>query len=272
MTIGSLSGVGGLTQSQNIRTASSKLQAAISSIVSGSNGDTTTLSTATQLQSQVSTLRQASSNLAQASSITQVADGGSEQIQNVLIQLQSLAQQANSPTLNASTRSDLNQQFTALVSEINQLANNTSFGGQNLLDGSLSGGSSLSIDGLLGSNSSGNDSLSISSLSASSLLPGSPNILSADTAGQALSTVNNALSEITGVRATIGSFQQSLNFASANVDSAINNQEAASSTLSETDFASASTTKDEASILQNAAIALLAQGNKLSPALLQLVG
>lgn len=273
MTINSLSGVGGLQQSQNVRNASTKLQAAISSIVSGqASTDVANVSIATQLQSKTATLKQASGNLAQATSLTQVADGGASQIESALSQLQSLAQQANSPTLSSANRSDLNQQFNQLLGTVDQLASGTSFNGKTLLDGSLSGGGSLSLDSLLGSGSSGNDTLAIGDLSTTSLLPGSSDLLTADNASQALSSINNALNEVTGTRASIGSFQQTLGFASANIDSAINNQEAASSTLSEADLAAGSTQKVQDEVQQNASIALLAQGNNLSPALLKLVG
>ena len=150
MSITSLSGVGGLQRSQNVSNASAKLQAAISSIVSGQSSDSANVSIASQLQARTSALRQASNNIAQASSLTQVADGAAQQIQNALSQLQSIAQQAQSPTSNAANRADLNQQFTQILSSINQLATGTTFDGQNLLDGTLSGNSALSVDNLLG--------------------------------------------------------------------------------------------------------------------------
>lgn len=273
MTIASLSGVGGSQQSQSVSNATARLQAVISSIVSGHNAaDVADVSIATQLQSRVSTLRQASGNLAQASSLAQVADGGAAQIQSALSQLQSLAQQAASPTLNAAEHADLNQQYQQTLSTITRLANDSSFNGQNLLDGSVSGSGALSIGSLLGSPASGGDALSIGSLTASSLLPAPGDLLSAANASQALSAISNALDQATGARASIGSFQQALDFASANIDSAINNQEAASASLSETDLAAASTQKSQDQVQLNAAIALQAQGNKLTPALLKLVG
>jgi flagellin len=216
-------------------------------------------------------LRSASNNIAQASSLTQVADGGAQQIQNALIQLQSLAQQANSPILNSANRADLNQQFNQILASVNQLAQSTSFNGQNLLDGSLNGNSSLSLDALLGTANAGG-ALSISDLTSGGLLAGIGNLLSADSAGQSLSALSDALNQVISTRADIGSFQQTLNFASANIDSAINNQEAAQSQLSETDIAAASTRKAQDEVQLNAAIALVAQTNNLSPALLKLVG
>ena len=272
MAITSLSGVGSLQRAQGVSNASTRLQAAISSIVSGQSDDSTNVSIATQLQSRTSALRQASNNVVQASSLTQVADGGAQQIQNALLQLQSLAQQASSPIANASNRADLNQQFNRIVDTINQIASSTTFNGQNLLNGSVSGNGAISIDSLLGTGTTGNDSLSISDLTSAGLLAGASDLLSADNAGVTLGAINSALSSITSSRADIGTFQQILGFASGNIESAINNQEAAQSSLSETDIAAASIRRTQDEVQLNASIALVAQGNNLTPALLKLVG
>ena len=270
MTISSLSGVSGLPQSQNISNASAKLQAVISSIVSG-QADGADLSLATQLQAQTSGLRQASSNLAQGASLTQVASGGAQQIQAALQQLKSLAESAASPTLNDADRAALNQQFKATVNTIDQIATGTSFNGKNLLNGSLSGNDSLTLDSLLGASGSGGGQLSIPSLASSNLLAGSGDILSASDAGQAVNNIDNAISQVSSTVAGIGAFQQTLDFTTANVDSALFNQQAATSTLSDTDITTASTQKAQDTVQLNAAIAVAAQGNKLTPALLKLV-
>ena len=70
----------------------------------------------------------------------------------------------------------------------------------------------------------------------------------------------------------LGSFEQSTDFATASIDTAINNQQAAMSSLQDTDLASTSTQLSQASLQQNAAIALQAQGNQLLPSLLDLLG
>jgi flagellin len=275
MVISSLTGIGGTQSQQNVQNADSRLRAAIASIVSGRrNDDVARVSIASQLQSTTSELRQASSNLALGSSLSQVADGGAEQIQKALTQLQSLAQQASSPVLNDENRAQLNEQFKQLTESIDRLAKGTSFNGKSLLDGSLSGDDAVTLGSLLGSpEDSLGSSLSVDNLSSSSLLGSSSlNILSADSAGQALTSIQSALNQITSTRANIGAFQQAADFAAANVESAIVNQEAAQSTLSDTDFAEASTESSLAEVQRNASIALAAQGNRLTPALLQLIG
>jgi flagellin len=278
MSINSLSGLTGLLQQQNLQKSSTKLSATIAALASGNrltsaSTDIASLSTASQLQSAVSGLKQASINLVQASSLSQVADGGAAQLHEITLQLQNLAQQSSSPTLNDDNRKALNEQFQQLVQQIDSIASNTSFNGKKLLNGDLSGSGELSLDSLI--SSGGNDSagLSIDSLNSSNLFDGkSLNISTQDGASNAFAAIADGINNITSVRANIGSFLQSTNYVAASIDSAIANQEAARSTLQDTDFADASTQNSQAVIQQNAALAILAQGNRLTPALLKLVG
>jgi len=274
MDITSLGGISGTTP-QSVTNAGNNLQAALANIVTNAppTDDVAAVSIAAQLQSQTAALNTVSGNLAQALSLTQVASGGIEQIQGALGQLQSLAAQAASPTLNANTRNQLNQQFQQIASGVDSIAGTTSFNGQNTLDGTLSGGNALSLNSLLGQEAGSSDNtLSISSQSTGSLFGGPLDISTTDGANQALTAIGNALNAVTGTQASIGAFQQTLNYASANVDSAVTNQQAAQSSLSDTDFAAASTQTSLANVQFNAAIAVAAQANKLNPALLQLVG
>jgi flagellin len=252
------------------------LSAAIAALVSGSklnaaSSDIASLSVAGQLQSATSGLKQASSNIAQASSLAQVAGGGIEQLQNLAEQIKTLAQQANSPTLSQENRSGLNDAFKGLVAQFEQVVSTTSFGGKKLLNGNLSGKDSLSLDSLLAQDSSSSESLSIDNLSVDNLLQGA-SLSSPDSANSVIATISEVISKLTGARASVGSFLESVDYAAASIDSAVANQEAARSTLSDADFADAATNSSQATLQNNVALALAAQGNRLSPALLQLVG
>jgi flagellin len=278
MNISSLSGLTGLSQQQNLQKSSSKLSAAIAALASGNrltsaSTDISSLSVAGQLQAAVSGLKQASGNLAQASSLAQIADGGLSQIFDITQQLQNLAQQARSPILNDDNRKALGEQFKQLTAQIDSIAANTSFGGKKLLNGELNGEGALSLDSLLSSEGDESGSLAIESFSSASLFGGSSlNLSSTDSAANAFAVIGDALNKITGGRANVGSFLQSVDYAAVSIDSAIANQEAARSTLQDTDFAESASDQSQATLQQNVALALAAQGNRLTPALLQLVG
>jgi flagellin len=275
--IGSL---GGSSGQQNIKRANDKLRAVVETLVSGNRinkaaDDVAALSLASLLQAQTSGLKQVSSNVAQASSLTQVADGGIEQIQQSLEQLRSLAAQAKNPTLNPANREQLDKQFQQLVQDIDRIAGNTSFNNQKLLNGDLSGDNALSLNGVLGQDNAteSTETLTLDDLSSSRLFNGqSLSVLTPQSADAAIAAIDSALRTAAGARAEVGSFQQSLNFVGASIDSAVINQEAARAILQDTDFAEASTQFSLADLQQKASIALAAQGNRLSPNLLKLIG
>jgi flagellin len=275
MTIPLLSTLNATPASQSVQKTSTQLAAAIATIVGGATPadgtDVASLSTAAQLQSQTASLRQVSANLAQGASLAQVADGGAAAIQEILGQLKTLAQKAGSPTLSPENRQQLNVLFNQLTDQVDSIASQTSFNGQSILDGSISGSNALSLDSLLGTAGDG-DGIAITDLSTSSLFDGQDiGIASAENALQAGNALDSASTQVASVRSNLGSFQQSLDFAAANVDSALANQESANSTLADNDFATASTQYASANIQQNATIAIAAQSNQLSPALLQLI-
>lgn len=97
--------------------------------------DAAALSVANGLRLDVAALRAASTNVSQASSMLQVADGGFNQIGDVLTRMKTLATNAQSDQLSATERSFLNTEFTSLRSEITRIAESTEFNGIELLGG-----------------------------------------------------------------------------------------------------------------------------------------
>jgi flagellin len=233
--------------------------------------DIAALSVATGMQSELSSLRSASQNISEASSLMQVADGGMGQITLMLDRMNAIATQANNGSLSQSAREGLNTEFQNLADEIDRISGNTEFGGIKLLDGSLSEDEAASFQ--VGSSAEDAVRLAIGNVGTAGLFAdGVPNLLTADASAQALSSVRSAMDYITSQRANLGSAQEALSYTAANVDTAIQNQEAARASLADTDFLSASTQNAALELRSKAGIATLAQGNKLSGNLLSLLG
>lgn len=137
--------------SSTINNQGSRLSSLIQAASSGNRitralDDIASLSAATSLSTEVSSLRAAALNVSQASSFLGVADGGINQIGGILDRLSALSVQANSGALSDSARQGLNAEFQGLLDEVNRIAGETNFNNVNLLDGSLSGDSSLQTD------------------------------------------------------------------------------------------------------------------------------
>lgn len=114
--------------------------------------------------------------------------------------------------------------------------------------------------------------LQIGDVSSEALFGGRDlNLLSADAASEALSYVRNAQDYLTAQRADAGAYSQALDYTGAQLESAIQNQEAARSALADTDFASESTLYAQLLLRQQAQVATLVQGNRLQGNILQLL-
>jgi flagellin len=96
-------------------------------------------------------------------------------------------------------------------------------------------------------------------------------VLTQATAAAAADAIDAAIDVVTGVRAEVGALQSRFNFAAANVESSIANQDAARGVLLDTDIAAESTAFATAQVQLQAGISVLAQANQLPQNLLKLI-
>lgn len=128
------------------------------------------------------------------------------------------------------------------------------------------------LDFQVGSTAADSLKVSISSANAVSLFNGqSLDVSSAASAGVAGTTLDAAIAKVTSLRADVGALQSRFNFASANLESSIQNQDAARGTLLDTDVSAESTAYATAQVQLQAGIAVLAQANQLPQNLLKLI-
>jgi flagellin len=98
--------------------------------------DAAGLSISMQMNADIASYQMASRNAAEATSLLQVAEGGTDQISNMLTRLKELATQASSA--NASGNLDkINAEGNQLIDEIDRIASVTQYSGTNLLDGTF---------------------------------------------------------------------------------------------------------------------------------------
>ncbi|MCE3233092.1 MAG: hypothetical protein K0R98_1349 [Rickettsiaceae bacterium] len=121
--------------------ASMTVKASVSNLVTGKKTDANVadLSVGTVLATRVGTLRVTVGNAGQAKSLLETAKGALDTITDLLQKQKNLAVKAADDSLSNNERAFLNQEFQAIVSEINRIAGNTNFNGKKLLDGSISG-------------------------------------------------------------------------------------------------------------------------------------
>jgi len=140
--VGIVSNSAALVAQRNLEVAASQSELSIARLSSGARiiraaDDVAGLAIGTSLASTVSTLRTVLNNTSQASSLLQIADGGAKSIGDILQRQKAIAVQANAGTLSNAERAFLNEEFQALVSQIDQTVTDTKFNSVKLLDGSI---------------------------------------------------------------------------------------------------------------------------------------
>jgi flagellin len=89
------------------------------------------------MRSDIAVLNQGIRNASDAISMIQTAEGAMSVIDEKLIRMKELAEQAATGTYTTAQREIMNSEYQAMAAEIDRIANATDFNGVKLLDGSL---------------------------------------------------------------------------------------------------------------------------------------
>ena len=106
--------------------------------INSASDDAAGLAISSRMSAQINGLNQAVRNSNDAISLVQTADGALIETTNMLQRMRTLAVQAASDTNVSADRTALNTEFSSLRTEINRIANNTQWNGENVLDKSFS--------------------------------------------------------------------------------------------------------------------------------------
>lgn len=131
-----------LTAQRNLQGTSNQLATALQRLSSGlrvnsSKDDAAGLSIAERMTTQVRGLTQSIRNIADGVSLAQTAEGGLESITNNLQRIRELAIQSANFTNTSADRAALQLEASQLQEEVTRVANQTSFNGVKLLNGSF---------------------------------------------------------------------------------------------------------------------------------------
>ncbi|MCL2153100.1 MAG: flagellin [Oscillospiraceae bacterium] len=229
--------------------------------------DAAGLAISEKMRAQIRGLNMASKNSQDAISLVQVAEGGMQTIQDILQRMRELSVQAASDTNVTLDRSALDLELQQLIEEIDQIAKTSEFNEMKLLDGNFK---NKVIQA--GANVGQTMSISISAMSAVGLKVNSLKITTRPLATAALAQITLSLNSVSMQRATLGAYQNRLEYKIKNLDNAAENLSAAESRIRDVDMAKMMTEFTKNNILFQASTAMLAQANALPQGVLQLLG
>jgi flagellin len=255
--------------------------------------DAAGLAISESLRSKIRSLDVAKRNANDGISYVQVAEGGLQEVSNIVIRMRELTAQAASDSTGQREKAFLNKEFQQLREEVLRIADTAEFNGRKLMKAT---DDTQPIQIMVGVTNRGEDylgekpvidpladpdflSISVEDLGALSdtiktfeddkllsIVPndadGGAQDLGSDGTNEIFSTLDTALNNIASYRATLGSFQSRLTSAINNIEVSSENLSAANSRVRDVDFASETAKYAQARILTSAGASVLAQANQ----------
>lgn len=269
--------VAALNAQKVMTTNSREMQKSMAQLSTGSRitkagDDAAGLAISENLKAQIRSYGQAARNANDGISMMQTAEQGMGEISNIVTRLRELGVQSASDSIGDVERGFIQKEVDALKSEIQRVAESTSFGSRKLLDGTggiydIHVGTSANekTDWIAYDASAANvtiDNLGIADLDFNSK----------EGARAGLSSLDQAQSSVNGSRATLGALQNRLSSTTEVIGTMVENMSAANSRIRDTDVAASTSELARNNVLLQGTTATLAQANQLPQMALKLIG
>lgn len=277
-----------LSAQRNLEATSNRLTTSYQRLSSGlrinrASDDAAGLAIAENLRANSATATVAMRNANDGISVITIADQAVGQVTSVLNRMAELAEQSANGVIDNTQRSAIQNEFSALASEIERIAVTTKFNGLNLIRGGNDLTFQIGFDG--GSTSQltygavdvrlagmGLASTGVSAPSFSVLATAGDEVQSQVAARSALDAIQLAITSVNQQRGKLGALESRLEVTINNLQVARENFKAAESRIRDVDVATEAAELTRLNILQQAGAAVLAQANQVPQLALQLLG
>ena len=230
--------------------------------------DAAGLAISEKMRGQIRGLNMAQKNAQDGISLIQTAEGALHETHSILQRMRELAvQSANDTNMKDVDREAMQSEVTALIAEIDSIADRTEFNTQKLINGDFT-----NKNFQIGANQGQAIEISIKNMNAATLKVNDIN-LGTDhaTSAKAIATIDEALNSVSTQRADLGAIQNRLEHTINNLGASSENLTAAESRIRDVDMAAEMMEFTKNNILTQAAQAMLAQSNQAPNGVLQLL-
>ncbi|WP_421337060.1 flagellin A [Aeromonas veronii] len=293
--------VSSLNAQRNLMNTTKSLDTSYTRLASGlrinsAKDDAAGLQISNRLTSQINGLDQGNRNANDGISVAQTAEGAMEEVTSMLQRMRTLAQQSANGSNNSDDRTALQQEYTQLITEINRVAKDTTFGGQNLLNGGYVGSfqvgadagqtitfrmtSAFTIKGMA-SATKGNATVATTTVGEPYTVTKNNigkvtttsigTITTAKAAQTAMANLDYMIKVVDSKRAELGAVQNRFDSTIRNQANVSENVSAARSRIRDADFATETANLTKQNILQQAASTILSQANQRPQSALSLL-
>ena len=217
------------------------------------------------MRADIAVLQQGARNAQDGISLVQVAEGGMQTINDLLVRMKQLAEQAGTGTYSSAQRSIMDNEFDELANEIERIAGAAEFNGTSLLN-SATGSISVMFGGATDKITIDTADMTESGLSIDAL-----SINSAASAQASLTSLETAIETANTTRATFGAKMNRLDNTVNVIGIQVENLQASESRISDVDVATEMAIMTRTQVLAQAGVAMLAQANAVPQMALSLL-
>ncbi|HHQ4677662.1 MULTISPECIES: flagellin N-terminal helical domain-containing protein [Aeromonas] len=292
--------VSSLNAQRNLMNTTKSLDTSYTRLASGlrinsAKDDAAGLQISNRLTSQINGLDQGNRNANDGISVAQTAEGAMDEITSMLQRMRTLAQQSSNGSNNSDDRVALQQEYSQLITEIDRVAKDTTFGGQNLLNGgyfgtfqvgadagqtitfkmtsafTLKGIASASKGSATVQSSASADKYTVTKSTTATTTTSVSSIKTASSAQLAMANLDFMIKVVDSKRAELGAVQNRFDSTIRNQANVSENVSAARSRIRDADFATETANLTKQNILQQAASTILGQANQRPQSALSLL-
>lgn len=240
--------------------------------INKASDDAAGLAISERMRGQLRSVRQDVRNASDGISMVQVAEGGMNEVSNILIRFRELSIQASSDTVGDVERGYIDKEIQQLKKEVDRIAVSTEFNGTKVL---AREGDALEIQ--VGTqNDPEVDRIYFdtekSNISVDKLGIADVNTLDRDAARSNLEIVDSAINKLVENRAELGALQNRLQSAVSNLNIYDENLSASRSRIKDADMAFETSELTKNNILNQASVSVLSQANQNNMLALKLLG
>jgi flagellin len=225
--------------------------------INSSKDDAAGLAVRELMRADIAVLQQGSRNAQDGISLLQVAEGGMQTINDLIVRMKQLAEQAATGTYSSAQRTIMDSEFDELSSEIERISASAKFNNISMLN-SATGSVSVFFGG-----ATDTISIDMKDMTKSGLGIDALNIDSAASAQAALTTIDTAIDTANEARADFGAKMNRLENTVGVIDVQVENLQASESRISDVDVATEMAAMTRNQVLAQAGIAMLAQANTM---------
>ena len=213
-----------------------------------------------RLTAEIEAINMSVRNAADAQAMLATAEGASKEIHLLLLRMREIAVQASNGTMGTADRAAIASEFTALEEEINRIGEDTTWAGNQLLDGTFS----VAGDGRfqIGPDSGQTITHRIEDLATTAIsIVAAIDVTTFTKAQSAITQLDKSISTVGTERQQLGAVMNRLDHTIANLQQVSTNLQTSKGRIVDADFAAESANLARTQVLQQASMAMLSQAN-----------